>query len=71
MLVEGKRVLTDFPHVARWWDAVAGRPAVQKGRAVGAELRRNAPLDDQARKVLFGQTAASVAKAEAESGRTK
>ena len=63
---QGRRVLADFPQVARWWETVAARPAVQKGRAVGAELRRNAPLDDQARKVLFGQTAASVTKAETE-----
>jgi hypothetical protein len=62
---QGRRVLADFPHVQRWWDAVASRPAVKKGRAVGEEFRRNAPLDDQARKVLFGQTAASVAEAEA------
>ena len=61
---QGRHVLADFPRVARWWDAVASRPAVQKGRAVGEELRRNAPLDDEARRVLFGQTAASVAKAE-------
>ena len=61
---QGRHVLADFPRVARWWDAVASRPAVQKGRAVGEELRRNAPLDDEARSVLFGQTAASVAKAE-------
>ena len=61
---QGRSVLADFPHVARWWDAVASRPAVQKGRAVGQDLRRNAPLDDEARKVLFGQTAASVTKAE-------
>jgi GSH-dependent disulfide-bond oxidoreductase len=61
---QGRRVLADFPHVQHWWDAVASRPAVKKGRAVGAELRSNAPLDDQARKVLFGQTAASVTQAE-------
>jgi len=63
---QGRQVLADFPHAARWWDAVAARPAVQKGRAIGAELRKNAQLDDEARKVLFGQTAASVAKAEGE-----
>jgi len=63
---QGRKVLGDFPHVARWWEAVASRPAVKKGRAVGEELRRSGPLDEQARKVLFGQTAASVAKAEKE-----
>ena len=65
---QGRSVLADFPHVGRWWDAVASRPAVQKGRAVGQELRRNAPLDDEARKVLFGQTAASVTRAEEKRG---
>ena len=61
---QGRQLLGDFPHVARWWETVASRTAVQKGRAVGAELRRTAPLDEEARKVLFGQTAASVASAE-------
>jgi GST-like protein len=67
---QGRKVLTDFPQVARWWDAVASRPAVEKGRAVGEELRRSGPLDDEARKVLFGQTAASVTKAEKDRGTT-
>src|SRR5690349_16060790 len=62
---QGRQLLADFPHVSKWWDAVAARPAVQKGRAVGEDLRRNAPLDDEARKALFGQTAASVTRAEA------
>jgi len=66
---QGRKVLADFPHVARWWDTIASRPAVQKGRAVGEELRRGATtLDDEARRVLFGQTAASVTKAESERG---
>src|SRR5207244_1877488 len=59
---QGKRVLADFPRVARWWDAVAGRPAVRKGRAVGEDLRHTAPLDDAARKTRFGQAAAGARK---------
>ncbi len=68
---QGRKVLADFPHVARWWDAVASRPGVQKGRALGEDLRRSAPLDDEARRVLFGQTAASVAEAERSAGATR
>ena len=50
--------LDDFPNLKRWFDAVAARPAVVRGRAVGRELPRQNPMDDAARKVLFGQTAA-------------
>jgi GST-like protein len=61
---QGQKVLADFPRVARWWETVAARPAVQKGRAVGKDLRNSGTLDDDARKVLFGQTAATVTRAE-------
>lgn len=50
--------LDDFPHLKRWFDAIAARPAVERGRAVGRELPRKNSMDDEARKVLFGQTAA-------------
>ncbi len=49
--------LSHFPNLARWYHALRARPAVQRGRKVGAELAR--PLDDEAKKILFGQTAAS------------
>ncbi|MDB5967273.1 MAG: thiol:disulfide oxidoreductase [Polaromonas sp.] len=51
--------LDRFPHVKRWYDALFERPAVQAGLDVGKELRAPA-LTDEARKALFGQTAASV-----------
>ncbi|MBK9262992.1 MAG: glutathione S-transferase N-terminal domain-containing protein [Polyangiaceae bacterium] len=50
--------MDDFPHLKRWFDAIAARPAVERGRAVGRELPRKTAMDDEARKVLFGQTAA-------------
>src|SRR2546428_766057 len=58
----------DFPRVTRWAEVGASRPAVKKGLAVGEGLRGSGPLGDEARKVLFGQTAASVAKAEEQRG---
>ena len=46
--------ITEFPNVQRWMDAIAARPAAVRAVAVGAELVR--PLDDEARKSLFGGT---------------
>ena len=47
-------VLTDFPHLKTWFDTVAARPAVQRGVAVLADLRK--PLTgDKERDVLFGK----------------
>ena len=46
-------VLDEYPALKRWFDAVAARPAVQRGVEVLAGLRK--PLhDDKAREVLFG-----------------
>lgn len=56
--------LDEFPRVKRWVDAIAARPAVQKGVEVGADLRKNTNLSEDERKVLFGQTAASIAPRE-------
>jgi GST-like protein len=47
--------LDELPNLKRWFDAIAARPAVQRGRDVGKDLRSNQPLDDEARKHLFGQ----------------
>jgi GSH-dependent disulfide-bond oxidoreductase len=32
--------LSQFPNVQRWFDAIAARPAVQRGAAVGADLNK-------------------------------
>jgi GSH-dependent disulfide-bond oxidoreductase len=47
--------LSEYPHVKAWFDKIAARPAVQRGVAVLADLRK--PItDDRAREVLFGKT---------------
>ena len=48
-------VLSDYPHLEKWFHGVAERPAVQRGVKVMAELRK-AVRDDKAREVLFGKT---------------
>ena len=51
--------LDDFPNVAAWRNRIKERPAVQRGVDVGKELRRSAPPDEEERKILFEQTAAT------------
>jgi glutathione S-transferase len=54
--------LDDFPHLKAWHERIAERPAVQRGRVVGEQLRDpnyqigNDPI---AAKILFGQRARS------------
>jgi GSH-dependent disulfide-bond oxidoreductase len=52
--------LGDFPHLQAWFERVGARPAVQRGMAVGAELR-SAVDDAEARDVLFNQRARTIA----------
>ncbi len=47
--------ITDYPHVNKWFDGIAARPAVQRGLAVLAD-RRKPLMDDKAKEMLFGAT---------------
>ena len=48
--------LNEFPNLKRWFEAIKARPAVERGFAVGKELRQPTMSED-AKKVLFGQRA--------------
>jgi len=54
--------LADFPNLKRWYDSLKERPSVRRGIDVGKELRTPGTMDEQAKKVLFGQTAKSVTR---------
>ncbi|MDR5854787.1 glutathione binding-like protein [Caballeronia sp. LZ062] len=47
-------VLDEFPNVRRWFDAIAARPAVERGVQVLARERK--PFTDKEKEVLFGAT---------------
>ncbi len=53
--------IDDFPNVKRWQEAIAARPATARAyaRAEGVR-RREQPMDEEAKRILFGQTAASI-----------
>jgi GST-like protein len=57
--------LEDFPNLKRWFEAIADRPATQRAYAKGEEIRSSNPVEptEEQRRLLFGQTAASIAAA--------
>jgi GST-like protein len=52
--------LDDFPHLKRWFQSIQSRPAVQRAYSKWEGLREQAGMTEEAKKILFGQTAASV-----------
>jgi GST-like protein len=52
------QTLDDFPHLKRWFDTLAARPAVNRGFRVGSSWRegRSGMMEDE-KKVLLGQRA--------------
>jgi GST-like protein len=54
--------MAHFPHLERWRQRIAARPAVQRAYALATTINPRAPAvpDEQARKVLFGQDWTSV-----------
>ncbi len=50
--------LADFPHLKRWFEAIAARPATQRAYARADEINQQPSVsDDESRRILFGQSA--------------
>jgi GST-like protein len=53
---QGQR-LEDFPHLKRWFTAIHDRPATLRAYAKGAAISTQTTLTEEAKRILFGQTA--------------
>lgn len=52
--------LSDFPHLARWFELIAQRPATQRAYALAKDVNTTPTVDTQSKSVLFGQDASTV-----------
>jgi GSH-dependent disulfide-bond oxidoreductase len=56
------QALEDFPHLKRWFETIQARPAVIRAYDKAKEINpQPATLTEESRRILFGQTAKSVA----------
>jgi GST-like protein len=52
--------LDEFPHLKRWFETIRARPAVVKAYEVSKAFNTRPTVDEEAKKVLFGQDASTV-----------
>ena len=55
--------IEDFPNLKRWQDAIKARPATARAYEKAKLFQNVPPTSEQARKILFGQDAATVRRA--------
>jgi GST-like protein len=53
--------LRDFPHLQRWFDAIAARPGTVRAYQLAEKVNQAPVMDEAAKKVLFGQDAKTAA----------
>ena len=49
--------LNDFPHLKRWFEAIAARPAVVRAYELAGVFNTAPTVTPESRAILFGQTA--------------
>ncbi len=54
--------LADFPHLQRWFAAIAARPAVKRAYELAKKVNEETTMSEEAKKILFGQTASTGVK---------
>jgi GST-like protein len=52
--------IEEFPNLKRWFEAIRARPAVVRAYEKGKAIATQPTVDEEARKFLFGQSAATV-----------
>jgi GSH-dependent disulfide-bond oxidoreductase len=52
--------LDDFPHLRRWFEAIKSRPATVRAYERGVAVNANPTVNEESRKILFGQTARTI-----------
>lgn len=52
--------LDDFPHLKRWFEAIKARPATERAYALATSINQAPTMSEEAKKIMFGQTAANV-----------
>lgn len=52
--------IEEFPHLKRWFEAVAARPATVRAYEKGRAVNQGETVTEESKRVLFGQSAATI-----------